>query len=66
MPTEKSTVYVEVTVPNEAGQPVTFYTDEYTTDELDVLTVHKMLKKSEEAIVQGLGLRQKLMDPKED
>lgn len=55
----KSVVYVEVTVPSEHGEPVGFFTEEFTTEELDVKAIHDMLVKSEKAVVEGLGLRHK-------
>jgi hypothetical protein len=53
----QSSVYVEVAIPTENGERVVFYTEEYTTDQLDLQAVQRMLAKSGEAVAENLGLR---------
>jgi len=53
----QASVYVEVAVPTANGERVVFFTEEYTTDQLDIQAVHQMLARSEEAVVENLGLR---------
>lgn len=57
----QASVYVEVAVPTENGERVVFYTEEYTTEELDVRALHAMINKSEKAVVDNLGLRHRPM-----
>jgi hypothetical protein len=54
-----SNIYLEVTIPGANGEPVQFYTEEHTTEELDLRKLHDFLVKSESVVAEKLGIRRK-------